>query len=198
MTKAVITPLMLAGLSLALLTGGAASAQGAETHRETVQQRLQDIDSAAFQDRRDNARTERGHRDDRMAQRDMRRDTARTEVGTHLSDIDAADVQARLDGAEERMLNALASADPQTIADITNQAGAQASSRLQNAPGEYLNEDQIDQLVAAAAYAAAITPAQVEALLNAGSLTLDDAFDQLSADQIANQFNQIGEKVLEA
>ena len=164
--------------------------------RAMMEQRLQQMD--------------RGQMTERVAQRQDRRDgiqrdsdqvvlrqERREDVFTAMSEATPEGVQARLDDREEIMLTRLAEADPEAISDIVSQAGAAAGERLENAPGAYLSQDQIDQLIAAAALAEGVTPQQVELLLAAGALQVEDFFDTRDAEYIAETFNAIGEKALE-
>lgn len=198
MTTQTIRRIFLTGAAMALLSSGAAHAQSfdraaqAEARLEAMQQRIAHAGAPGA-----HREEMMAQREERRANRNERRDEARTEVGTRLTEVDAEGVQARLDSTEEQILNALANADPDTISEILNEAGAVAGARLENADGEYLNDEQLARLVAAAAYAEQITPTEVAVLLEAGALAVDDGFDELDAEAIAAQLNAIGERALE-
>ncbi|MEL6486412.1 MAG: hypothetical protein AAFQ13_04615 [Pseudomonadota bacterium] len=120
----------------------------------------------------------------------------RTAVYERAATLDASDVQARLDAGEEAILNALAEAETAAIAQAANQIGVAAGDALAQAPGQYLNAEQMDTLVAAAARAAEIDEGEVDQLLKAGSLAIQ-SYEGLDADAIAANLNQIGNKALE-
>ncbi|MEO0872898.1 MAG: hypothetical protein AAFY19_13195, partial [Pseudomonadota bacterium] len=102
----------------------------------------------------------------------------------------------RLDAGEEAILNALAEADSAAIAQAANEIGAAAGNALAQAPGQYLNAEQMDTLVAAAARAAEIDQGEVDQLIKTGSLAIQ-SYEGLDADAIAANLNQIGNKALE-
>ncbi len=182
---------LLSASLLAFLAVGVApaDAQSMTDRREALQQRLQQMDRTAFQQ-------QRAARLDARTQRAETRSANVDDLAQRLATVDAETVQARLDTREEAVLERLAEADGAAIAQFVNDAGAAAGDALAEAPGEVLNADQLDTLVAAAAYAEAITPRQVEALLAAGALQVEDLFDSLDADEIASALNEIGEKAL--
>lgn len=120
----------------------------------------------------------------------------RTEVFESAANIDASDIQARLDAGEEAVLRALAEADTAAISQAASQIGAAAGDALEQAPGTYLSKDQTDTLVAAAARAATITEDEVDQLLTMGSLAIE-SYEGLDAEAIAANVNAIGDKALD-
>lgn len=182
---------LLSASLLALLVVGVApaDAQSSADRREALQQRLQQMDRTAFQQ-------QRAARVDTRTQRAETLSASVDDLAQRLAAVDAETVQARLDDREELALQRLADADSAAIAQRVNEAGAAAGDALAEAPGEVLSEAQIDTLVAAAAFAESITPREVEMLLAAGALRVEDLFDSLDAEEIASALNEIGEKAL--
>jgi len=120
----------------------------------------------------------------------------RTAIYERAASVEASEIQARLDAGEEAVLSALAEADTAAIAQAANEIGVAAGNALEQAPGEYLNSDRIDTLVAAAARAAEISEDEVDELVKAGSLAIK-SYEGLDAEAIAAELNEIGNKALE-
>ena len=191
-----IKPMILLAASAGMVAASGASAAPTTSAGPSA---FEDVRSFA-QPKRGERRTKRvsptGERAQAFQQGQGERTAQRTEIYERAATVEASEIQARLAAGEEAILNALAEADTAAIAQTANQIGAAAGEALAQAPGEYLNADQMDTLVAAAARAAEISEDEVDQLLKAGSLAIQ-SYEGLDADAIAANLNEIGNKALE-
>lgn len=189
-------PWIVFAASVAMVAAAGAPAAAVETSTGTQVASLQSFAQAGPFGKRAKRSRPTGERAQAFKQGQAGRVEQRTAIYERAATVEASDVQARLDAGEEAVLNALAEADTGAIADAANQIGVAAGEALAQAPGTYIPQEQMDSLVAAAAYAAAITPQEVDQLIKAGSLAID-SYEGLDAEQIAANLNQIGNKALE-
>lgn len=155
--------------------------------------------SAAAQTRAEQAAERRAMAEQRLemlAANRAERVGRRAEVFTRMSEVTPEMIQDRLDEAEAVILEELAEADAELIAATISRAGFNAGAALTTREFYYVDDEQIDTLVAAAGRAATITPEDIAQLLEMTSIQASEAFDSIDVEEIASSLNEIGEKAL--
>ena len=184
---------LAASAAIGVAAGGPAAAQASPA---PLMENLQSFAQAGPLGKRNKRVSPSGERAQAFKDGQAGRIAQRTAVYERAANVDASEIQARLDAGEESVLNALAEADSDAIANAANQIGAAAGEALGKAPGKFLSQEQTDKLVSAAAHAATISAEEVDELVKAGSLAIE-SYEGLSAEEIAANLNEIGSKALE-
>lgn len=180
--KITSNPFAFAASAFALMAAGVASAPAdAQTRSERVAERR-----AAVEQRLQSMSQDR-------AERVAHRTTALETLAHTTPDM----VEARLTEAEMQIIEALVAIDEDFVAGGLNNAGVKAEAFLTETDLQRLTDEQVDELVAAAARAATITAEDVEALIVDGILAVDDLFDTTDPDAIAATLNAIGAEALD-